>query len=63
MIQDLKNIFGKFDKVAKSDTLLYDPKFDIAITNLRKTVNTFFIRFTSTIAPLNFINQHKISNL
>lgn len=27
MIQDLENIFGEFDKVAKSDAFLHDPKF------------------------------------
>lgn len=31
MIQDLENIFGKFNKVAKLDALLHNPKFDITV--------------------------------
>lgn len=41
---------------------LYDPKFDMAITNSKETFNTFFTRFTSAIASLNFIDWHNILN-
>lgn len=56
-------MFSEFNKIAKSDTLLYDLKFGIPIINLKKTFDKFFARFTLVIVPLNFINQHKISNL
>lgn len=49
-------MFGKFDKVIKSDTFLYNLKFDIAIANLKKTFDTFLTRFISTIILLNFID-------
>ena len=63
MIQNLENIFDEFDKIAKSDTLLYDPKFDMAIVNSNKTFDIFFVRFTLAIVLLDFSNRHKISNL
>ena len=47
-------MFGEFDKIAKSNAFLYDPKFDIAITNPKETFDEFFARFTSVIAPLDF---------
>ena len=49
MIQDLENMFGKFDKVAKSDALLYDPKFEIVISNSKTIFDEFLARFTSAI--------------
>ena len=33
IIQDLQNLFIKFDKVAKLNVLLYDPKFEIIVIN------------------------------
>ena len=63
MIQDLENMFGEFDKVAKSDALLHDPKFGMAITNPKETFDEFLARFTSAIAPLDFTDRHKVSNL
>ncbi|MCJ1347622.1 hypothetical protein MMC31_005850 [Peltigera leucophlebia] len=63
MIQDLENMFGEFDKFAKSDALLHDPKFGMAGTNPKEIFNEFLARFTSAIAPLDFTNRHKISNL
>lgn len=63
MIQDLDNMFGKFDKVAKADALLHDPKFSMAVLNLNETLNEFLARFTSAVAPLVFTDRHKISNL
>lgn len=46
MIQDLENMFGEFDKVAKSDALLNDPKFGMAISNPKETFDEFLARFT-----------------
>lgn len=63
MIQDLENIFREFDKVAKFDALLNDPKFGIAVSNPKETLDEFLARFTSVIAPLDFTDRHKISNL
>lgn len=63
MIQDLENIFDKFDKVAKSDAFLHDPKFGMTVVNLKKTFDKFLARFTSAIVLLNFTDRHKISNL
>ena len=63
MIQDLENMFGEFDKIAKSDALLHDPKFGIAIANPKETFDEFLARFTSAIAPLDFTDRHKICNL
>lgn len=63
IIWDVKNVFGKFDKIAKSDTFLYELKFVMAIANAKKTFNTFFTKFSSAIASLDFINWYKISNL
>lgn len=54
IIQDLKNMFGQFDKIAKSNALLYNPKFGMAIANLKKTFDKFFARFTSLIIWLDF---------
>lgn len=63
MIQDLENMFGEFNKVAKSDALLHDLKFGIAVANSKETFDEFFARFTLAIAPLDFTDCHKISNL
>lgn len=63
MIQDLENIFGEFNKVAKLDAFLYDPKFGMVIANAKKTFDKFFTKFTSAIALLDFIDYYKISNL
>ncbi len=63
MIQDLENIFREFDKVAKFDALLNDPKFGIAVSNPKETLDEFLARFTSAIAPLDFTDRYKISNL
>ena len=62
MIQHWKNIFGEFDKIAKSDAFIYDFKFSIVIANPKETFDIFFARFISVIIPLNFIDRHKISN-
>lgn len=59
----MKNIFGKFNKVIKSETLFYHPKFDMVVANPKKIFDLFFIRFISAIILLTFINWHKILNL
>ena len=63
MIQDLKKMFGEFDKVAKLDAFLHGPKFGMAVANAKETFDKFLARFTSAIAPLNFTDRYKISNL
>ena len=63
IIQDLDNIFDEFDKVVKSNAFLHDPKFGMAIANPKETFDEFFARFTSAIAPLEFTDCYKISNL
>lgn len=56
MTQDLENMFCKFDKVAKLDALLYDPRFEIAISNLKEIFDEFLAHFISTIILFNFTN-------
>ncbi len=63
IIQDLENMFGEFDKVAKSDSFLHDPNLGMAIANPKETFDLFFARFTSVVALLDFTDWHKISNL
>lgn len=60
IIQSLENIFGKFDKVTKSDIFLYDPKFGMVVTNSKETFDKFFAKFTSAIILLNLRYWHKI---
>ena len=62
MIQDLENRFGEFDKIAKLDTFLYNPKFGIVSANAKETFDKFFARFTSIIVPLDFTDCYKIFN-
>lgn len=63
MTQDLKNMFGNFDKLAKFDIFLRNPKFGMTISNLKKIFNKFIAYFTSAIMLSEFIDQHKILNL
>ena len=56
-------MFGEFDKVAKSDALLHNPEFGMAVANLKETFDTFLARYTSAITTLDFTDRHKISNL
>lgn len=56
-------MFDEFHKVAKSDTLLHNPKFGMDVINLKEIFDKFFARFTLAITLLDFIDQHKISNL
>lgn len=41
IFQNLKNIFDEFDKLIKSDAFLHDPKFCIAIVNLKEIFDIF----------------------
>ena len=63
IIQDLENMFGKFDKVAKLDALLHNPEFYMAVANPKEIFDTFFARFASAITSLDFLDWHKISTL
>lgn len=63
MIQDLKNIIIKFDKVAKSYVFSYDAKSSIVVANSKKTFDIYHVRFTLAIALLDFADRHIISNL
>ena len=62
IIQDLKNILSKFDKITKLDAFLYDLKFSIAVVNPNERLNKFFIRFTLAIVLLDFTDWYKILN-
>lgn len=62
IIQDLKNMFSRFNKITKLDAFLHDPEFSIAVVNPNKTFNKFFIRFTLAIVLLDFTDWHKILN-
>ena len=63
MIQDLHNMFGEFNKIARSDAELHDPKFAIRASDSKENFNSFFARFTAAVAPLNYSEVHKISTL
>lgn len=62
IIQDLKNMFNKFDKIVKLATFLYNFKFNMVITNPKKTFNKFFAKSILIIISLDFTNYNKISN-
>ena len=36
IVQDLVNIFSKFDKFTNFDTFIYNPEFDITVTYLQR---------------------------
>lgn len=63
MILKLNAIFETYNKVAKSNTQLHNPNFDINIHNKREIFKSFYARFITTITPLNYTNILKISNL
>lgn len=56
-------MFGEFDKVAKLNAFLHNPGFKIVVANLIEIFDMFLARFTSVIAPFDFIDYHKISKL
>lgn len=55
-------MFGKFNRVVKSNTLLHDFKFGMTVINSKKTFNEFFAKFFLVIATLEFTDYHKIFN-
>ena len=59
IINNLYNIFNNFDKIIKYDTQLYSP----AIITREIFFNEFYIRFSITIALLNYNETYKISIL
>ena len=63
MIQELYNMFGEFDKVAKANTELHDPKFGMGMKDSKESFDEFYARFATAVAPLGFNDVHKISNL
>ena len=56
-------MFETYDKVVKSDTLLYNLNFDIKILKKKETFEIFYIRFSAVITPLNLFDIYKIFNL
>lgn len=62
IIQDLDNIFGIYNKFSIYDTRLHLLDFGIGIKK-DKTFNKFYIRFSTTIAPLGLTELQKISTL
>ena len=52
-----------YNKITKSNIKIFDLKFNIEIIDKKKLFKNFYIRFSITIASLEFINIYKISNL
>ena len=63
MVEELDSMFGTYDKVAKSNAEIFDPKFGMGITKKDESFEEFYARFSAAIAPLGFTDVHKISNL
>lgn len=63
MVTKLDAIFGTYDKVAKSDAELHDPNFTMGVKDKKESFETFYTRFNAAIAPLDYSNTLKISNL
>ena len=63
MIFKLNAIFKIYDKVVKSNIQLYNFDFDISIYNKREIFKSFYARFITIIAFLNYSNILKICNL
>ncbi|KAF6238241.1 hypothetical protein HO173_003521 [Letharia columbiana] len=63
MIDELDNMFGTYDKIAKSNAEIFDPKFGMGVTDKKESFEDFYARFSAAIAPLGFTDVHKISNL
>lgn len=62
IIPDLKNMFGELNKVAKSDALLHNNMFDIAVSNAKETFDVFLVRLYLDFVPRDYRNCYKISN-
>lgn len=63
MMEDMENMLNEFDKIAKLDVFLHYLKFCMAVPNAQETFNGFLAKFNLAIAPLDFTDCHKISNL
>ena len=63
LMEDLDHIFGNFDKLAKCNAELNDPKFGMGERDPKETFEEFLTRFTTTIAPLNLPEMQKIWSL
>ena len=63
MIADIDAMFGVFDKVAKASATLYDPSFPMGVKDSKETFETFYTRFSATIAPLNLPEDLRKMNL
>lgn len=63
MIVELDAMFGTYDKVAKSDAELHDPNFGMGVKEKKETFEAFYARFSAAIAPLDYSDTLKISNL
>ena len=60
MLEDLNNIYDKFDTYEKANIALYSPSFNIKKNN---TFNEFLTRYTVIIILLQLPEQSKISQL
>ena len=63
MIDELDSMFGTYDKIAKSNAEIFDPKFGMGFTKKDESFEEFYARFSAAIAPLGFTDIHKISNM
>lgn len=60
MILELHSIFNNYDKLAKNNALLHNPAFAI---KKKEVFNEFYTRFSATITPLGYSENHKIAAL
>ena len=52
-----------YDKIAKSNTKIFNLKFNMGVTDKKESFEDFYARFSVAIAPLGFTDVYKISNL
>ena len=59
------SIFGNYDKLAKYNTILYNPVFNIEVlkTNRKEIFDYFYTRFLATITPIEYSEINKIAIL
>ena len=63
MIQELHSMFGDYDKLAKCNTMLYDPSFGVGVMKKEETFDEFYAQSSPTIARMAFNASHKIATL
>lgn len=63
MVQDLDNMFAEYDQTTKAEAKLHDKKFPMGTVKKDESFDEFLARFPATIAPLDFTERHKISEL